>query len=45
MGPGHGPTIETEYEEIVDQGQSLARADHEEDQDLPPPQGHWGRRP
>ena len=45
MGPSHGPTIETEYEEIVDQAQSMGRRDKKDDQDLPPPQGHWGRRP
>ena len=45
LGPSHGPTIETEYEEIVDQAQSIGRRDKKENQDLPPPQGHWGRRP
>jgi UPF0716 protein FxsA len=45
IGPSHRPTIETEYEEIVDQPQSMRPRDKGDDQDLPPPRGHWGRPP
>lgn len=37
-----GPTIETEYEEIVDNGRSTRRDG--EDEEMPQPRGHWGRR-
>jgi UPF0716 protein FxsA len=43
--PTRGPTIETEYEEIVDEDRSMRHPDRREDQDMPPPQGHWGGRP
>lgn len=36
-GQGLGPTIEADYEEIIEDGR--------EDLDMPPPRGHWGRRP
>lgn len=44
-GPSRGPTIETEYEEIVEEGRPTRRHDEGRDADMPPPQGHWGRRP
>jgi UPF0716 protein FxsA len=40
-----GPTIEAEYDEIVDQDRSMLGADDWEGQDMPPSRGHWGRRP
>lgn len=43
--PGRGPTIETEYEEIVEEDRPMRRHDNGEDTDMPPPQGHWGGRP
>jgi UPF0716 protein FxsA len=45
LRPSHGPTIETDYEEIVDQPQSMRPSGKGDEQDLPPPQGHWGRAP
>ena len=39
-----GPTIEAEYEEIVED-RSIPNAHDREGQAMPPPQGHWGRRP
>jgi UPF0716 protein FxsA len=44
-GPPRGPTIETEYEEIFDQDRPMLGTDDREDQDMPPPRGHWNRRP
>ncbi len=44
-GPTGGPTIETEYEEIVDQDRSMLRSDNREGRDMPRPRGHWGGRP
>lgn len=44
-GATRGPTIETEYEEIVDEDGGRRPRDGRQDQDMPPPQGHWGRRP
>lgn len=41
---GMGPTIEAEYEEIVEDRSILSPPDRE-GQAMPPPQGHWGRRP
>ena len=45
-----GPTIETEYEEILEPdrpvlGPDVREDDDREDQDMPPPRGQWGRRP
>jgi UPF0716 protein FxsA len=45
IGPSHRPTIETEYEEIVDRAHLMRPHDKGNDQDLPPSQGHWGRPP
>jgi UPF0716 protein FxsA len=45
VGPTRGPTIETEYEEIVDPNRSMLHSDNSEDQDMPPPRGHWGAPP
>lgn len=39
-----GPTIEAEYEEIVED-RSIPSPHDREDQAMPPPQGHWGRGP
>lgn len=43
--PTRGPTIETEYEEILDEDRPARHGDEKEDREMPPPQGHWGRRP
>jgi UPF0716 protein FxsA len=40
-GPGWGPTIEAEFEEVGDDRPGPAGAGDE----LPPPRGDWGRRP
>jgi UPF0716 protein FxsA len=39
-----GPTIEAEYEEVLEPDRPLLGADDREDQDMPPPRGQWGRR-
>lgn len=45
-GPrGRAPTIETEYEVIVDEDRARNRDENGEEQDMPRPRGHWGRRP
>jgi UPF0716 protein FxsA len=44
-GPSRvGPTIEAEYEEILEE-RSILSPDAREDQAMPPPQGHWSRPP
>lgn len=46
--PGHqgaGPTIEAEYQEIVDDDRATRRDGDGEDEDMPQPRGRWGPRP
>jgi UPF0716 protein FxsA len=44
-GPPRGPTIETDYEEILEQDRPMLGTDDREDQEMPPARGHWNRRP